>query len=553
MSKQLIFGQEARAKLVAGANKIGNATKVTLGPCGRNVVLKDSSTLETVVTKDGVTVNKGALPLEDPFENMGAEFMVEASSKSNDMVGDGTTTSTVLACEIVNEGTKYVSSGANPIFIKRGMDKATQLIVDEIKKVSKTVEGEDIKNVAAISANNDYEMGSLVAEAIEKVGKDGVITVEESKTLNTTVKVTEGMQINEGYNGTSPYFATDSKIIEYSDPFILLYDKSISSMKEILPILEKVAQQGKPLVIISDGIEGEALTTLVINNIRGALKACAVKAPGYGTKKTATLEDIAVLTKGTVITENVGLKLETVTLDMLGRAKSVKISKDTTTIVDGYGTKEDVNARIDEIKALINDNKDNTSPLAGHDEDLLKERLAKLSGGVAVIEIGAATESEMREKRYRIDDTLAATRAAIEEGIVAGGGTTLISIAERVLTKEVIESVQDEDEKLGFKIIKHAVEKPLWQIAENAGVSGDVVVQNVKNYINSNEDIDGYNAKTNQYVNMINNGIIDPAKVTRCALQNATSSAGTLLTAECAITDKPEQKQQNSCANNMVM
>ena len=541
MVKELKFNQDARMALFNGAKQVVDAVKVTLGPAGRNVALNDVSTGELVISKDGVTVAK-AIELENKFENMGASLIKEVSAKSNDEVGDGTTTSTVLAGAILEEGIKAVASGSNSIYIKRGMDKATQLIVDEIKNISKKVSStEDIKNIATISANNDEEMGSLVAEAIEKVGQDGVITVEESKNLNTTVKVTEGMELHDcGY--ISAYFSLDNaKEINFSDAYILLYDKTISSMKDILPILEKVAQTGKPLVIVCENMDGEALTTLVINNMRGTIKVCAIKAPGFGDYRKAQLEDLAIMTGGTLITEDVGLKLDKTTLDMLGKAKSVKITKDSTTFVEGAGDPEKIKERINFIKDSLN-NVDGNSALSTIDADRLKDRHARLIGKVAVIEIGAVTETEMREKRYRIDDTLAATRAAIEEGIVAGGGTTLISIADKVLTEDLINNIKDSDEKLGYRIIKKAVEKPLWQIAENAGVSGDVVVSTVhtsNNFGKSNNF--GYNARTNEYPDMFEAGVIDPAKVTRISIQNATSVAGMMITCEAVIADKAEK------------
>jgi len=552
MAKSLIFGQDARAKLYKGATTVADAVKVTLGPAGRNVLLEDKASYQTVITKDGVTVANG-IQLKDTFEKMGADIFVEASKKSNEESGDGTTTSTVLAGAMLTEGFKAVTSGLNPIFVKRGMDKAAEAIVKELKKVSKSVSSaEDVKNIASISANNDPDLGNLVAEAIEKVGKDGVITVEESKTMSTTVKVTEGMKLdNSGY--LSAYFAPeDTKKVEYQDAYILLYDKSISSMKDILPVLEKVAQTGKPLVIIAENVEGEALTTLVINNLRGALKACAVKAPSFGTNRKEILKDVAILTGGTVISEEVGLKLDTTTLDMLGRAKTIKIDANSTLIVNGLGDKNAIEARAEELRKDIEDSKGDTSKLS-IETDRLQERLAKLTNGIAVIEVGASTETEMREKKYRINDTIAATRAALEEGIVPGGGTTLITIADKVLSDKVIDAIEDEDEKFGYKIVKKAVEKPLWQIAENAGVSGDVVVDKVRstNAGDTSKSF-GYNAKTGEYVNMLDKGIIDPAKVTRTAIQNATSVAGMLLTTECIIAEEEKPDPNNMPGNKMA-
>mgnify|MGYP002626590244 CR=1 FL=1 len=526
MAKQLIYNEEARKKMLSGVEQIAKAVKVTLGPCGRLVML-DKKYGAPTITKDGVSVAK-EIELKDPFENMGAQLVREVASKTNDVAGDGTTTATVLAYAIVREGLKAVSAGMTPIEIKRGIDKAAALAVEEVKKNSRAVKGnDDITHVATISANNDPEIGKILAEAIEKVGKDGVITVEESKNMDTTVKTVEGMQFDRGY--INAYFVTDRERMEvnYSDAYVLIHDKKISTMKDILPLLEKVAQTGRPLVIICEDMDGEALTTLVVNSIRGTLKCCAVKAPGFGDRRKEMLQDIAILTGGKVITKDMGLKLETAELTDLGTAKSVKIDKDNTTIVDGAGDKKQISDRVAEIKGQIE------KSTSDYDKEKLKERLAKLSGGVAVISIGAITETEMKEKKFRVEDTLAATRAALEEGIVCGGGIALIEAS-----KALDESKADltEDAKVGFKIVKRALEEPIRQIAENAGVDGAVIADKAK----SEKTGVGYNAAKDEWVNMMDAGIIDPAKVTRCALQNAASVAGMLLTTECAITDIPE-------------
>ncbi|MBR4005005.1 MAG: chaperonin GroEL [Treponema sp.] len=526
MAKQLIYNEEARKKMLSGVEQIAQAVKVTLGPCGRLVML-DKKYGAPTITKDGVSVAK-EVELKDPFENMGAQLVKEVASKTNDVAGDGTTTATVLAYAIVREGLKAVSAGMTPIEIKRGIDKAVAIATDEIKKNSRAVKGnEDITHVATISANNDPEIGKILAEAIEKVGKDGVITVEESKNMDTTVKTVEGMQFDRGY--VSSYFVTDRERMEvnYSDAYVLIYDKKISTMKDILPLLEKVAQTGRPLLIICEDMDGEALATLVVNSIRGTLKCCAVKAPGFGDRRKEMLQDIAILTGGKVITEDLGLKLETTEIADLGQAKSVKIDKDNTTIVDGSGDKKTIAARVAEIKNQVE------KSTSDYDKEKLKERLAKLSGGVAVINIGAITETEMKEKKFRVEDTLAATRAALEEGIVSGGGLALIE-ASKVLDGDAAGLVGDE--KVGFQIVKRALEEPIRQIADNAGVDGAVIADKAKN---AKKGV-GYNAASGEWVNMMEAGIIDPAKVTRCALQNAASVAGMLLTTECAITDIPE-------------
>ena len=528
MAKQLLFNEDARKKLLSGVEQIAKAVKVTLGPCGRMVML-DKKYGAPTITKDGVSVAKD-IELADPYENMGAQFVREVASKTNDDAGDGTTTSTVLAYALVREGFKSVAAGMTPIEIKRGIDKAVQVAVEEIKKNSKPVKNAaDIKNIASISANNDPEIGSLIADAIEKVGKDGVITVEESKNMETTVTTVEGMQFDRGY--ISSYFVTDRErmVCEYSDAAVLIYDKKISSMKDLLPILEKVANAGKSLVIICEDVDGEALTTLVLNTIRGTIKVCAVKAPGFGDRRKDMLQDIAILTGATVVSEEIGLKLETCGEEVLGEAKSIKIDKDNTTIVGGEGDKKAISDRVAEIKVQIE------KSTSSYDKEQLQKRLAKLSGGVAVINVGATTEKEMKEKKFRVEDTIAATRAALEEGVVSGGGIALVEAAKAL---ENIPEDLSEDEKVGFKIVRRALEEPIRQIADNAGIDGAVIAEKAKN---EKKGI-GYNAYTGKWVNMIEDGIIDPAKVTTSALKNAASIAGTLLTTECAITDIPEPK-----------
>ena len=527
MAKQLVFNEDARKKMLSGVEQISKAVKVTLGPKGRLVML-DKKFGAPTITKDGVSVAK-EVELEDPFENMGAQLLKEVAAKTNDVAGDGTTTATVLAYSMVREGLKAVAAGMTPIELKRGMDKAVALAVEEIKKNSKAVKGgDDVKHVATVSANNDSELGGILAGAFEKVGKDGVITVEESKTMETTTDFVEGMQFDRGY--ISSYFVTDRDRMEtvYNDPFILIHDKKISNMKDLLPLLEKVAQTGKALVIICEDMDGEALATLIVNSLRGTLKTVAVKAPGFGDRRKAMLEDIAILTGGTVITEDLGFKLEAAELEHLGTAKSVKIDKDNTTIVDGAGNPKAIKDRVAEIKTQID------GATSEYDKEKLKERLAKLSGGVAVINIGAATEVEMKEKKHRVEDTLAATRAALEEGIVSGGGLALIE-ASLALEKADIELT--DDEKVGFKIVKRALEEPIRQIAENAGVDGAVVADKAK----TSKKGTGFDAYAMEWKDMMEAGIIDPAKVTRTALQNAASIASLLLTTECAITDIPEK------------
>ena len=528
MAKQLMFSEDARKKLLSGVEQISKAVKTTLGPCGR-MVMMDKKYGSPVITKDGVSVAK-EIELEDPYENMGAQFVREVASKTNDDAGDGTTTATVLSYALVREGVKSVAAGMRPIEIKRGMDKAVKIAVDEIKKNAKPVKGaDDITNIATISANNDPEIGKMLADAIEKVGKDGVITVEESKNMEMTVDTVEGMQFDRGY--ISSYFVTDRERMEadYNDAYILIYDKKISAMKDLLPILEKVANAGRALVIICEDVDGEALTTLVLNTIRGTIKVCAVKAPGFGDRRKDMLQDIAILTGATVVSEEVGLKLESCGEEVLGQAKSIKIDKDNTTIVGAAGNQKAIKERVAEIKGAIE------KTTSTYDKEQLQKRLAKLAGGVAVINVGANTETEMKEMKFRVEDTIAATRAALEEGIVSGGGMALIE-ASKALSE--IPSDLSEDEKVGFKIVRRALEEPIRQIAENAGLDGAVIAERAKN---EKKGI-GFNARTNEWVNMLEAGIIDPAKVTCSALKNAASVAGTLLTTECAITDIPEPK-----------
>ena len=523
MAKDIKFNIESRDALKRGVDALANAVKVTLGPKGRNVVIQKPFGAPSV-TKDGVTVAK-EVELEDAVENLGAQMVKEVASKTNDVAGDGTTTATVLAQAIVREGLKNVAAGANPMDLKRGIDKAVSVVVAELKKQSQVVgsDSEKIKQVASISANNDETIGSLIAEAFEKVGKEGVITVEEAKGTDTYVDVVEGMQFDRGYQ--SAYFVTnaDKMIAELENPYVLLYDKKISNMKDLLPVLEPVAQHGKALLIISEEVDGEALATLVVNKLRGSLKIAAVKAPGFGDRRKAMLEDIAVLTGGTVISEEAGLTLEGATLDMLGTAEKVTIDKDNTTIVNGAGSDGNIKQRVSQIKAQI----ENTT--SDYDKEKLQERLAKLAGGVAVLYVGAASEVEMKEKKDRVDDALHATRAAVEEGIVAGGGVAFIRAINAVSSLKG----ENQDENTGVKIVERAIEEPLRQIIENAGGEGSVVVNKIK----EGKDDFGYNAKTEQYENMFASGIIDPTKVTRVALENAASVAGMLLTTECVITE----------------
>ena len=528
MAKQLMFNEEARKKLLSGVEQISQAVKVTLGPKGRNVLI-DKKFGAPTVTKDGVSVAK-EIELEDAYENRGAQLLKEVATKTNDVAGDGTTTATVLAYSMVREGLKAVAAGMTPIELKRGMDKAVTIACEEIKKNSKEIKGSDeVAHVASVSANNDENIGKILADAIEKVGKDGVITVEESKTMDTTTDFVEGMQFDRGY--ISSYFVTDRDRMEtvFENPYILIHDKKISNMKDMLPLLEKIAQSGRQLLIIAEDVDGEALATLVVNSLRGTLKTCAVKAPGFGDRRKAMLEDIAILTGGEVITEELGLKLEATDISQLGQAKSVKIDKDNTTIIDGAGKAKDIKDRVAQIKAQIEESS------SDYDKEKLKERLAKLAGGVAVINIGAVTEVEMKEKKHRVEDALSATRAALEEGIVPGGGLALIQ-AVSALEKADMTALSD-DEKIGFKIVKRALEEPMRQIAENAGVDGAVIAERAKN---EKKGI-GFDAAKMEWVDMVKVGIIDPAKVTRSALQNAASVASLLLTTECAITDIPEK------------
>jgi len=528
MAKQIFFDIEARNKMKKGVDTLANAVKVTLGPKGRNVVIEKKFGAPSV-TKDGVTVAK-EIELEDPIENMGAQMVKEVASKTADLAGDGTTTATVLAQAIISEGLKNVAAGANPMDLKRGIDKAVSKVVEQLKSQSQTVgiDSNKIQQVASISANNDEVIGKLIAEAFAKVGKDGVITVEEAKGTETTVEVVEGMQFDRGY--ISPYFVTNSEKMEaeLQNPYILIFDKKISAMKDILHILEKIAQQGAPLLIIAEDLEGEALATLVVNKLRGTLKVAAVKAPGFGDRRKEMLQDIAILTKGIVISEEQGYKLENADLTYLGRAQTVVIDKDNTTIVDGKGAKEDITARINQIKAQIE------TTTSDYDREKLQERLAKLSGGVAVLHVGAATEVEMKEKKDRVDDALHATRAAVEEGIVPGGGTAYLRAIEALETMEG----NSIDETTGIKIIKRALEEPVRQIAGNAAIDGSIVVQKIK----EGKGDFGYNARTETYEKMFSAGIIDPTKVSRVALENAASIAGMLLTTECVVADKPEPK-----------
>ncbi len=529
MAKQLEFNEEARRALFQGVDQLSNSVKVTLGPKGRNVLL-DKKFGAPTVTKDGVSVAK-EVELEDPYENMGAQLLKEVATKTNDVAGDGTTTATVLAYSMIKEGLKSVAAGINPMGIKRGIDKAVELAVEELKKMSKTIKGkEEIAQVASISANNDMEIGEEIAGAMEKVGKDGVITVEESKTIESSTDFVEGMQFDRGY--LSPYFATNRENMTavLENPYILIFDKKISSMKDLLPVLEKVAQASKPLLIIAEDVEGEALATLVVNTIRGTLNAVAVKAPGFGDRRKAMLEDIAILTGGQVISEELGLKLETTDLKQLGSAKSVKVEKENTTVISGAGKSQDIKDRIAQIKAQI----DETT--SDYDREKLQERLAKLAGGVAVINVGAATEVELKEKKHRVEDALSATRAAIEEGIIPGGGVSMIQ-AVSALEKVDLASFE-EDEKVGFKIVKRALEEPIRQIVENAGLDGAVVAERAKN---EKKGI-GYDAAKMEWTDLVKAGIIDPVKVTRSALQNAASISGLMLTTECTITDIPEKE-----------
>lgn len=526
-AKQLQFDEAARQSLLRGVSKLARAVKATLGPKGRNVVL-DKKFGSPTVTKDGVTVAK-EIELEDPYENMGAQMVREVASKTSDNAGDGTTTATVLAEAIYREGLRNVTAGASPISIQRGIQKAVDVAVDKLGKISKKVKDkEEIKQVATVSANWDSEIGEIIADAMDKVGKDGTITVEEAKSIETSLDVVEGMQFDKGY--LSPYFVTDSDAMEakLDDAYILIFEKKISSLKDLLPLLEKCAKSARPLLIIAEDVEGEALATLVVNKIRGTLNVCAVKAPGFGDRRKAMLEDIAILTGGRCITEDLGIKLENVTLDDLGKAKSIIIDKENTTIVEGAGKSSEIQGRVNQIRRQIEET------TSDYDREKLQERLAKLAGGVAVINVGAATETEMKEKKARVEDALHATRAAVEEGIVPGGGVALLRCSK------AIEELQLEgDEQIGVRIILRAIEEPLRALCNNAGVEGSIVVERVK----TGKGNDGYNVATGEFTDLIKAGVVDPKKVTRTALQNAASIAGLLLTTECLITEIPKEEK----------
>ena len=530
MAKQVVHGEESRAAILRGINQLADAVKITLGPKGRNVVI-DKKFGSPTITKDGVTVAK-EIELKDSLENMGAQMVREVASKTSDVAGDGTTTATVLAQAIFREGVKTVAAGANPMALKRGIDKAVERATEEIRRLAKPVKGDAIAQVGTVSANGDSTIGNIIAEAMNKVGKDGVITVEESKTMETSLEVVEGMQFDRGY--LSPYFVTDPERMEATleNPLILIHEKKISSMKDLLPLLEQVAKMGKPMLIIAEDVEGEALATLVVNKLRGTLNIAAVKAPGFGDRRKAMLEDIAILTGGKVISEDLGIKLENVKLEDLGRAKKITIDKDNTTIVEGAGKQSDIEGRVKTLRAQIEE----TS--SDYDREKLQERLAKLVGGVAVIKVGAATETEMKEKKARVEDAMHATRAAVEEGIVPGGGVALVRAA-KVLEKFQInkEGEGDPDEQIGVNIVRRALEEPLRQIVQNAGKEGAVVVERVRAEKN---DSFGFNAQTETYEDLVKAGVIDPAKVTRTALQNAASIAGLMLTTEAMVSELPD-------------
>ena len=534
MAKQIKFDAEARQKILAGVEKLSNAVTSTLGPSGRNVIL-DKKFGSPQITKDGVTVAK-EIELPDPFENMGAQMVKEVASKTNDVAGDGTTTATLLAESIYREGLKNLTAGANAMALKRGIDKATAAVVDAIAKQSKKVKtADEIAQVATLSANGDEEIGKMISEAMDKVGKEGTITVEEAKTLESSLDVVEGMQFDKGY--LSPYFVTnpDAMECELEDPFILLFEKKISNLQDMLPLLQQVAKSGRPLMIIAEDVEGEALATLVVNKLRGTFQVCAVKAPGFGDRRKAILEDIAILTGGKLISEDIGIKLENVTIDMLGRAKKVVVDKDNTTVVEGLGKSADIKARVEQLKRQIEET------TSDYDREKLQERLAKLAGGVALIKVGAATEAAMKEKKDRVDDALHATRAAVEEGIVAGGGVAYLR------AQKAIEALKLEgDEAVGASIIARAIEAPLRKLVNNAGQEAALVIANVKKATGTN----GYNVRTGEYADMLKAGIVDPAKVTRSALQNAASIAGLLLTTDCMVTDIPEKKDSCGCGGH---
>jgi chaperonin GroEL len=528
MAKQIIYGEQSRQAILRGVNQLADAVKVTLGPKGRNVVL-DKKFGSPTITKDGVTVAK-EIDLKDPLENMGAQMVREVASKTSDTAGDGTTTATVLAQAIYREGARNVVAGANPMEVKRGIEKAVEVVTDEIKKMSRPVSGNMVAQVGTISANSDATIGKIIAEAMDKVGKDGVITVEESRTLETSLDVVEGMQFDRGY--LSAYFVTDPERMEVvlENPVILIHEKKISSMKDLLPVLEQVARLGRPLLIIAEDIEGEALATLVVNKLRGTLQAAAVKAPGFGDRRKAMLEDIAILTGGRAITEDLGIKLESIKLDDLGKAKKVTIDKDNTTIVEGGGTAASIEGRVKQIRAQVEDT------TSDYDREKLQERLAKLVGGVAVIKVGAATETEMKEKKARVEDAMHATKAAVEEGIVPGGGVALVR-GGKALEKLKLEG----DQLVGLQIIRRAIEEPMRWIAQNAGQEGSIVVSKVKEQKNVDE---GFNAATETYEDLVKAGVIDPAKVVRSALQNASSIASLLLTTEALVSEIPEEKKE---------
>ncbi len=530
MAKQLVYSENSRSKLFAGIEKMASAVRVTLGPKGRNVVLSKSWG-PPVVTNDGVTIAK-EIEVEQPFENMGAKLLKEVATKTNDVAGDGKTTATLLAYSIVKEGLKAVAAGVNPMEIKRGIDHAVEIAVESIRKQSKKISAKDeISQVATISANNDGEIGALIAEAMDKVGNEGVITIEESKSMATELEVVEGMQFDRGY--VSPYFSTNRENMTavLEDALVLIHDKKISTMKDLLPLLEKIAQTGKPLLVIAEDVEGEALATLVVNNLRGTLKVCAVKAPGFGDRRKAMLEDIAILTGAEVIAEELGMKLETVDVKQLGSAKMIKVEKENTTIIEGAGKQKDIKGRIETIKRQIEET------TSDYDREKLQERLAKLAGGVAVINVGAPTEVELKEKKHRVEDAQSATRAAVEEGIVAGGGIALVK-AQKTLTDAKAASLTDA-EKAGYRIVRRALEEPIRQIATNAGLDGAIIADRARN----EKDNIGFDARAMKWVDLMSAGIIDPAKVTRSALQNAASIAGMLITTECLITDIPEKRQ----------
>ena len=534
MAKQIKFDADARQKILAGVEKLSAAVTSTLGPSGRNVIL-DKKFGSPQITKDGVTVAK-EIELPDPFENMGAQMVKEVASKTNDVAGDGTTTATLLAEAIYREGLKNLTAGANGMALKRGIDKATDAVTEAIAKLSKKVKSADeIAQVATLSANGDEEIGKMISEAMDKVGKEGTITVEEAKTLESSLDVVEGMQFDKGY--LSPYFVTnpDAMECELDDPFILLFEKKITNLQDMLPLLQGVAKSGRPLMIIAEDVEGEALATLVVNKLRGTFQVCAVKAPGFGDRRKAILEDIAILTGGKLISEDIGIKLENVTIDMLGRAKKVVVDKDNTTVVDGLGKKSDIDARVALIKKQIEDT------TSDYDREKLQERLAKLAGGVALIKVGAATEAAMKEKKDRVDDALHATRAAVEEGIVPGGGVAYLRAQKAVEALDL-----EGDEKVGANIIARAIEAPLRKLVDNAGLEAALVIANVKKATGTN----GYNVRTGEYCDLLKAGVVDPAKVTRSALQNAASIAGLLLTTDCMVTDLPEKKESCGCGGH---